>query len=157
MALVRCKSCGIDTSDSLERCPSCGGSRSGLSLASVVAAATEAASQAAAKAGGDGDAAARTLRKVSRQLPRVPPIVWIIGVLVILAAMPQAFPILVVLAILWLFRRGGQASQRTKRSVQNEALQILKRGVPSTRRAPAERPLEQLRVIEQRTLFKRDS
>ncbi len=155
MALVRCKSCGIDTSDSLERCPNCGGSPAGVRLASVVAAATEAASQAA-KAGGDADAAVQALKKLSPQLGSVPRIVWIIAVLIVLAAAPHAFPILVVLAILWLFSRGRQASQKTERSVQSEVLQILKAGATSARRAPPARPLERLRIIEQRTL-KRDA
>ncbi|MET0151394.1 MAG: hypothetical protein ABW298_02135 [Candidatus Binatia bacterium] len=150
MALVRCKSCGIDTSDSLERCPNCGGSPWGLRLASVVAAATEAASQAA-KAGGDAEAAAQALRKISPLLGNVPRIVWIVAALVILAAVPHVFPIFVVLAILWLFGRGRQASQKTERSVQNEVLQILKGQALSARRAPADRPLERLRIIEQRT------
>ena len=155
MSLVRCKSCGIDTSDSLERCPSCGGSPTGLRLASVVAVATEAASQAA-KAGAGSDVAVEALKKLSPQLMSVPRIVWIIAGLIILAAIPHAFPILVVLTILWLLGRGRQASQKTERGVQNEVLQILKRQPSSARRAPADGPLERLRVIEQRTL-KRDA
>jgi hypothetical protein len=149
MALVRCKSCGIDTSDSLDRCPNCGGSPTGLRLASVVAAATEAATQAA-KAGGDTEAAAQALKKIFPQLGAVPWIVWIVAVLVILAVVPHAFPILFVLAILWMFGRGRQPSQTTKRSMQNEVLRVLKSRAPSVRRA-ADRPLEQLRLIEQRT------
>jgi hypothetical protein len=149
MALVRCKSCGIDTSDSLERCPNCGGSPMGLRLTSVVAAATEAANQAA-KAGGDARAAAQALKKISPQLGSVPWIVWIVAVLVMLAVMPHAFPVLVVLAILWLFGRGRRASQATAQSTQNEVLRILKSRAPSVRQA-VERPLERLRLIEQRT------
>jgi hypothetical protein len=154
MALVRCKSCGIDTSDSLDRCPNCGGSPTGLRLASVVAAATEAATQAA-KAGGDAAAAAQALKKISPQLGSVPWIVWIVAVLVILAIVPHAFPILVVLAVLWMFGRGRQASRTTTRSMQDEVLRVLKSRAPSARRA-ADRPLEQLRLIEQKTL-KRDA
>jgi hypothetical protein len=155
MALVRCKSCGIDTSDSLERCPICGGSPSGLRLASVVAVATEAASRAV-----EGDdkaqAAAQALSQISRQLPSVPRVVWIVAVLVLLAVVPHAFPILFVLAILWMFRRGRQASQKTQRSVQSEVLKVFKNQASSVRRAAADRPLERLRAIEQATL-KRDA
>jgi hypothetical protein len=154
MALVRCKSCGIDTSDSLERCPNCGGSPTGVLLASVVAAATEAASRAAT-AGGDAEAAARALKKISPQLGNVPWIAWIVAALVMLAVVPHAFPILVVLAILWLFGRGRRASQAAEQSMQNEVLRILKSRAPSVGRA-VDRPLERLRLIEQRTL-KRDA
>ncbi len=150
MALVRCKSCGIDTSDSLDRCPNCGGSPMGLRLASVVAAATE-----AAKAGGDAEAAARALKKISPQLGSVPWVVWIVVVLVLLAVVPHAFPILVVLAILWMIGRGRQASQTTTRSMQNEVLRALKSRAPSVRRA-ADRPLVRLRLIEHKRL-KRDA
>jgi hypothetical protein len=154
MALVRCKSCGIDTSDSLDRCPNCGGSPTGLRLASVVAAAAEAATQAA-KAGGDAEAAAQALKRISPQLGSVPWIVWIVALLVILAVVPHAFPILVVSAILWMFGRGRQASQSTTRSMQNEVLRVLKNRAPSVR-GVGDRPLEQLRLIEQKTL-KRDA
>jgi hypothetical protein len=155
MALVRCKSCGIDTSDSLERCPICGGSPSGLRLGSVVAAASEAASRA-----DEGDykarAAAQALSQISRQLPSVPRVVWIVAVLAVLAAMPHAFPILFVLAILWMFSRGRQVSQKTQRSLQGEVLKVFKNQALSSRRAAADRPLERLRAIEQATL-KRDA
>jgi len=155
MALVRCKSCGIDTSDSLERCPICGGSPSGLRLASVVAAATEAASRAA-EGGDKAEAAAQALSQISRQLPSVPRVVWILAVLVVLAAMPHAFPILFVLAILWMLSRGRQASQKTQRSLQSEVLKVFRNQASSARRAAADRPLERLRAIEQATL-KRDA
>jgi hypothetical protein len=155
MALIRCKSCGIDTSDSLERCPICGGSPSGLRLASVVAAATEAASRATA--GGDkAEAAAQALSTLSRQLPSVPRVVWVVAALIVLAAMPHAFPILFVLAILWMFSRGRQASQNTQRSLQSEVLRVFKNQASSARRGTAHRPLERLRVIEQAKL-KRDA
>ena len=152
MALVRCKSCGIDTSDSLERCPNCGGSPAGLSL---VAVATEAASQAA-KAGANSDATAQALEKLSPQLRSIPRIVWIVAVLVILAAVPHAFPILVVLTILWMLGRGWHASGTRKRRVGSEALKILKGQTSSVRRPAADRPLERLRAVQQQTL-KRDA
>jgi flagellar biosynthesis component FlhA len=155
MALVRCKSCGIDTSDSLERCPNCGGSTSGLRLASVVAAATEAASRAAEGAD-KAEAATQALTKISPQLLRVPRIVWTAAVLFVLAVVPHAFPILVAAAILWTFSRGRQASQKTHRSLQSEVLQAFKNQASSARRAAAGRPLERLRAIEQATL-KRDA
>jgi len=155
MALDRCKSCGIDTSDSLERCPICGGSPSGRRLASVVAAATEAASRAA-EGGDKAQAAAQALSQITRQLPRVPRVVWIVGLLVVLAALPHAFPILLVSAILWMFSRGRQASQRTQRSLQSEVLEVFKNQASAARRPAADRPLERLRAIEQATL-KRDA
>jgi flagellar biosynthesis component FlhA len=155
MALVRCKSCGIDTSDSLARCPICGSSPSGLRLASVVAAATEAANRAA-EGGDKAQAAAQALSQISRQLPSVPRVVWIVAGLVVLAAIPHAFPILFVLAILWMFSRGRQTSQKTQRSLQSEVLKVFKNQASFARRAGADRPLERLRAIEQATL-KRDA
>jgi hypothetical protein len=151
MALVRCKSCGIDTSDSLERCPNCGGSPAGLRLTSVVASAAEAATEAA-KASGDVEAAAQALRTLSPSLPNVPRIVWPIAALIILAVVPHALPILVGLTVLWMFGRGRRASQDAARNTQQEVLQILKRQPPSARRASSDRPLERLRDVEQRTL-----
>ena len=155
MALVRCKNCGIDTSDSLERCPICGGSPSGLRLASVVAAATAAASRAA-EGGDKAEAAAQALSTLSRQLPSVPRAVWIVAVLIVLAAMPHALPILFVLAILWMFSRGRQASQKTQRSLEGEVLKVFKNQASSARRAATSRPLERLRTIEQ-AMLKRDA
>jgi hypothetical protein len=151
MALVRCKSCGIDTSDSLERCPICGGSPSGRQLASVVAAATEAASRAAD--GGDkARAAAQALSQLSRQLPRVPGVVWVVAGLVLLAAVPHVLPILFVLAILWMFGRGRRASHETQRSMESEVLKVFKNRAPAAKQSAAGRPLERLRAIEQATL-----
>jgi len=155
MALVRCKSCGIDTSDSLERCPNCGGSPSGVGLASLVAAATEAASQAAAGAD-KADAAAPSLRTPPPQWSRIPRAAWIVGALVVLAVVPHAFPALVVAAILWLFSRARQASQSTSRTLQGEVLKVFKNEASSARRAGSARPLERLRTIERATL-KRDA
>ena len=156
MALVRCKSCGIDTSDSLERCPICGGSPSGHRLASVVAAATEAASRAA-EGGDKAEAAAQALSQISRQLPRVARVGWIVALLAMLVALPHAFPILFILAILWMFSRGRQASQRTQQSLQSDVLKVFKNRASSVaRRAGVDRPLERLRAIEQATL-KRDA
>lgn len=154
MALVRCKSCGIDTSDSLERCPNCGRSPAGLSLASAVAVATEAANQAT-KTGAGSAASAQALKELSPKLRSVPRIVWIVAVLVILAVVPHAFPILAVLAILWMLSRGRQVSRTRERNVESEVLKILKSRTPPVRRAAANRPLERLRAAEQRTL-KRD-
>ena len=151
MALVRCKSCGIDTSDSLERCPNCGGSPAGLRLASVVASAAE-----AAKAGGDAEAAAQALKTLSPSLANVPRIVWPVAALIILAVVPHALPILVGLTVLWMFGRGRRASRDAERHTQDQVLQILKRQPSSARRASSDRPLERLRAMEQGTL-KRDA
>jgi hypothetical protein len=151
MALVRCKSCGIDTSDSLERCPNCGGSPAGLRLASVVASAAE-----AAKAGGDAEAAAQALKTLSPSLANVPRIVWPVAALIILAIVPHALPILVGLTVLWMLGRGRRASRDGERRTQDEVLQILKRQPSSARRSSSDRPLERLRAMEQGTL-KRDA
>jgi hypothetical protein len=148
MALVRCKSCGIDTSDSLERCPICGGSPTAVGFASAVAAAKEAAGRAA-DAGVDPEAAARALKSLFPRLRGVPRIVWIVGALVILATVPHAFPILVVLTILWMIASGRSRGHERGRAGVREAREIFG-GQASSIRQGTDKPLEHLRGVERR-------
>jgi hypothetical protein len=152
MSLIRCPRCKLDTSDSLERCPNCG-------LAMGSAASTEPAgwsrdAMPAPSPTASPPHAARAWTGVPRQLLRVPRALWVILVLVVLATVPHAFPLLIVLAIAWqLWQRAPSGGS----TAQTEAWQVLLRELQGNRKGTPEKPLERLRTIARDLGSKRES
>jgi len=152
MSLIRCPRCKLDTSDSLERCPNCGlamGSVASTELAAWSRDATLAPSPTAA-----APHAARAGSGVPRQLLHVPRALWVILVLVVLATVPHAFPLLIVLAIAWQVWQRAQSGERT---VQSEAWRVFLRELQGVAKSAPEKPLERLRRIERELGSKRDA
>jgi hypothetical protein len=136
MALIRCPGCKLDTSDSLDNCPSCGialrsGGRSLFAQATAPATGEPPPPPATAPATASGP---------------LPKIVGLVLLVIALSFIPHAFPLLAVGFILWQLakRRGGAPSNR-----QAEVLKILVDEVRKAKKSPSTRPLEMLRRIEQ--------
>ena|SRR5438105_100085 len=143
MSLIRCPRCKLDTSDSLDRCPNCG-----LAMGSV--ASTEPAGWSrdempAPVPTTSAPPVARARTGLPRQLLRIPGMLWIILVLVVLATVPHAFPLLIVLAIGWQVWQRSRSGERTQ---QTEAWRVFLRELQATTKTTSEKPLERPRRIE---------
>jgi hypothetical protein len=152
MSLIRCPRCKLDTSDSLDRCPNCGlamGSVASIELAGWSRDATPAPSPSTS-----ATPAARAWSGVPRQLLHVPRVLWVILVLVVLATVPHAFPLLIVLAIAWQLWQRSQSGERT---VQSEAWRVFLRELQGGAKSAPEKPLERLQRIERELGRKRDA
>ena len=151
MSLIRCPRCKLDTSDSLDRCPNCGIAMG--SVASTEPAGWSRDAMPALAPTSSSPPAANPRTGVSRQLLRIPAMLWMILVLVVLATVPHAFPLLIVLAIgwqVWQRRRSGE------RMLQTEAWRAFLRELQSTAKTTPEKPLERLQRIERELGTKRD-
>jgi hypothetical protein len=151
MSLIRCPRCKLDTSDSLDRCPNCGlamGSAASTELAGWSRDATSAPSPISS-----APHAARAWSVVPRHMLHVPRALWVILVLVVLATVPHAFPLLIVLAIAWQLWQRTQSGERT---VQTEAWRVFLRELQGAAKSTPEKPLERLRRIERELGSKRD-
>ena len=141
MSLIRCPRCKLDTSDSLDRCPNCG-----LAMGSVASTEPAGWSREQMPESAPTSSPPPVARTGSpRQLLRIPGMVWMILVLVVLATVPHAFPLLIVAAIGWQIWRRSRSGERT---LQTEAWRVFLR--------EPEKPLERLQRIERELGTKRD-
>ena len=149
MSLIRCPSCKLDTSDSLVRCPNCGFT---LGSSPLLASLQSHTADAIATSSTLAQGAARS--GPFSQLASVPRMFWLTAVLVVLAFVPHAFPVLIVLAIAWqMFQRRSAGDKK----MQAEAWQAFVRELKGLNKSSSDKPLERLRRIERDLGDKRDA
>jgi len=148
MSLIRCPSCKLDTSDSLERCPNCGFT---LGSSPLLASLQSHAADAVATSSTLAQSASRS--GALAQLASVPKLFWLTLVLVVLAFVPHAFPVLIVLAIAWqMFQRRSAGD----RKLQLETWQAFVRELQGVQKGEPGKPLERLRRVEREIQGKRE-
>jgi len=141
MSLIRCRNCKLDTSDTLERCPNCG-----IALGSApVASPSDSPRSVEATGTPSSPRATPAAGNWIAQIGGVPRAFLLIGVLIALATIPHALPVLIVLALVWQALTRARSGERDR---QAEVWQMFQRDLQSARQSPAEKPLERLRRIE---------
>jgi len=154
MALIRCPSCKLDTSDSLPTCPNClaplgsSGHAAHWNPAIHGTASQAPITSATISSGGQQGLGSSVLKSVP--LP-----VWVILAGVALVAVPFVLPLILV-ALVWSAmakRRGNR-----ERSIGGEVFDIVLREARDMAKSRGEgRPLDRLKEIEQLLRAKRDA